>query len=115
MAKEPAFICPSWIAGQRCKRYFVQDWVSRAIFTILGVGIALAGPITNFATAYSAAPPTAPLVIPILGWGLALLFTAIGSIILTLRHEIDAWGCLVAGIGTPTLLVIIMTSLLPHL
>jgi hypothetical protein len=85
------------------------------IFTILGVCIALAVPMSNFAAAYSAVPPVGPLTPAILGWGIVLFLTAVGSIILTLHHEIDSWGCLVAGIGTPTFLVIIMTALLPHL
>ena len=120
MAKHDPFTCPKWAeAGIRCKPYAVTNRFahssSRLIFTILGVLIALAVPLINFGTAYSAVPPAGPLALPIIGWGAALLLTAIGSIFLTLHHEIDSWGCLVAGIGTPTLLVTIMTALLPHL
>jgi len=120
LAKHEPFTCPKWSqAGIRCKPYAVTSRFahssSRFIFTVLGVAIALALPLTNFAAAYSAVPPAGPLALPVFGWGVALLLTAIGSIFLTLQHEIDAWGCLVAGIGTPTLLVTIMTALLPHL
>lgn len=119
VAKQPAFTCPNWGPGQRCKPYIITNWLAqgfaRVIFTLLGVAIALAVPLTNFGTAYTTAPPAAPLALPIIGWGVALILTSVGSIFLTLHHEIDSWGCFVAGIGTPTLLVTVMTALLPHL
>ena len=114
MAKDPArgghFVCPSWRAGQRCRPYFISNWthwVTRLIFTILGVGIALSLPLKSLLVA---APPPAAIEVSVLTWGAALVLAAVGSIFLTMHNEVDAWGCLVAGIGTPSLLVILMHS-----
>jgi hypothetical protein len=116
MTTQP-FVCPHWVAGQRCKPYFTSHGhgFARFVFTVLGVLIALAVPLITLATTLSTNPPPAPLTPLVLAWGIALGLTAVGSIFLTLHHEVDTWGCLVAGIGTPTLLVVVMTGLLPHL
>lgn len=121
MTKRPnaVFTCPHWREGQRCKPYFVTSWLhhglARFIFALLGVLIALTVPLITLANALSTNPPPPFLSPLIVAWGIALVLTAIGSLYLTLHHEIDVWGCFVAGIGTPTLLVIVMTGILPHL
>jgi intracellular septation protein A len=95
--------------------HWVYHWLARFTFTLLGVFIALAVPLITLTTALSTNPPPPSLSPLVIAWGVALLLTAIGSIYVTLHHEIDVWGCFVAGIGTPTLLVIVMTGILPHL
>src|ERR1700692_557171 len=108
---------PNWKDGQRCKPYFIHrgQGIVRFILTLLGIVLALSVPMTTLITNLSAAPPPVGVGPIVAAWGIAYLLVAIGSLILTLHTEAELWGCLVAGIGTPTLLVVIMTALLPHL
>lgn len=107
------FICPHWLPGQGCRPYFRVHWGARLFVAILGAALALATPALNFVNAISAAPPAAPLAWAVIFWGVLLVAVSVGSILLTIHHETDMWGTFVASVGTPSLLVALIT--LPHL
>jgi hypothetical protein len=91
------------------------QWLPRFLLALFGVGLALSVPTTTLITNLSAGALPAGLEPAVIFWGSAYLLAAGIGLILTLHTEVELWGCLVAGIGNPTLLSVLMTGLLPHL
>jgi hypothetical protein len=85
------------------------------VAVLLGVAIAFAVPVINLINSISGTPPAAPLAIAIWAWGAILFLAGVASVTFTMHHETDLWGSLVAAIGIPSFLVVLMTGLLPHL
>jgi hypothetical protein len=107
------FVCPHWLPGQRCKPYFYEHIGRRLFLAIVGATIAVATPALNCVKAVSAAPPEGAIVFSVFGWGILIFLTWIGAIVLAMHYEHDPWGSFVSSVGTPTLLIALIT--LPQL
>src|ERR1700730_4470054 len=105
MAREH-FTRSNWTTGQRCKPYFIHhgQGLPRFLLALLGVVLALSVPTTTLITNLSADPLPVGLEPLVAFWGLMYVLTAVIGLILTLHTEVELSGCLVAGIGNPTLL-----------
>ena len=103
------FVCPHWQPGQRCKPYFYEHWGRRLALAILGASIAIATPAVNCAKAVQIAPPSGPIAMSVIGWGILIFASWLGSIVLAMHYEHDPWGSFVSSVGTPTLLIALIT------
>jgi hypothetical protein len=103
------FACPHWLPGQRCKPYFYDHWGRRLVLAIVGASIAVATPAVNCAKAVQVTYPVGPVAISVIGWGGLIAASWLGSIILAMHYEHDPWGSFVSSVGTPTLLIALIT------
>ena len=99
------FTCPHWQVGQSCVPYFYVSIWWRVPAAFAGACIGLAAPSINFFNAYRTTAPGAALYPSVIGWGIALIVTGVLGMIVALHHEKDIWGCILAGVGTPSALL----------
>lgn len=80
---------------------------------LVGSTIAVEIPVLNCIKVVSHSPPEAPILPAVVLVGVAIAVVWLVGIVMAMHHETDMWGHLVAGVGTPTLLLALIT--LPQL
>ena len=88
---------------------FYDHWIRRLVLAVVGASIAVATPAVNCAKAMQVVLPAGPVAISVISWGVLILATWVGSIILAMHYEHDPWGSFVSSVGTPTLLIALIT------
>jgi hypothetical protein len=78
-----------------------------------GASIAVATPVLNCLKAVSNAPPSGSIAYSVILWGVAIAGVWAIGIAHAMHHEYDMWNSLISGLGTPTLLIALIT--LPQL